>query len=866
MIHTLMHPIAGAALAATLFVALAPVSTAFAPATAQEALSRASSALDGEFVEVLGETEFTGVLCARPLQPEAAEALGLTLATLMRRADQARDAIAALTVQRYVAETDEYLVLVPDGETENSLASALMATGGFQYVEPDWMVFPIACPDDAQFGQQWHHQANRMQSCAAWDIETGDPSVIVAICDTGIRATHEDLLLHRQEGYHAPSQTWESNGGPIDDINGHGTLCVGSAAANGDNGVGVSGVGWNLGHRTMRVTDSTGGGASISNLTNAARTAADVGDRVASVSYSGVTSGTVNTAGTYIRSRNALLVWAAGNSSNVLSGNRDDDVIIVGATSSTDALAGFSNRGSLVDLSAPGVGIRTTNRNSNSGYSNVSGTSFACPITAGLCGLIWSRNPLLTPAEVEQILRASCDDLGAAGVDDTFGYGRINSAVAMQMTPGPLVSITFPNGRPDQIAPSGGAMIDLLVTPGADTPNTSAALLWIDTGMGFSSTPVAFTGGAQLTFQATFPAVPCPSDVSYYFEFPLVSGQTVTSPLGGSSSPFTVLAIETNTLVLDEVESGAGWSVGAAGDAATTGIWTLVDPIGTSAAPEDDHTPSGSNCFVTGQGSVGGALGENDVDGGRTTLFSPILDLSGFTEPSLGYWRWYSNGAGSAIDDTFTVDVTDDGGATWVNVETLGPNAQFGGWQWSSFRVADLVAPNAAVQLRFVASDLGQGSIVEAGIDDLEVFESCPNNCGFGNYCITTPNSVGAGALIEGAGSASFAANDLTLLASGAPSQTFGLFIYSPDQTQSPAGAGTLCVGTTTFGFVIRLAGVQTDALGSALYAFDNTAPPIAAAQVAPGTTWYFQFVYRDNTGGSPVFNFTNGLAVTFCQ
>ena len=113
-----------------------------------------------------------------------------------------------------------------------------------------------------------------MQSCDAWDIETGDPSIVVAICDTGIRLTHEDLQLHRYEGYHSPSQTWQASGGPINDINGHGTLCSGTAAANGNNGVGVSGVGWNLGHRTMRVTDSGDGAASLSNLTDAARTAA----------------------------------------------------------------------------------------------------------------------------------------------------------------------------------------------------------------------------------------------------------------------------------------------------------------------------------------------------------------------------------------------------------------------------------------------------------------------------------------------------------------------------------------------------------------------------------------------------------------
>jgi thermitase len=139
--------------------------------------------------------------------------------------------------------------------------------------------------------------ANRLGSCAAWDLETGSPDIVVAICDTGILATHEDLLLHKREGFHVPSQTWESQGGPINDINGYGTNCSGSPAANGNNSVGVAGMGWNLGHRTICVTDSGDGSASLSNLTLAARTAADAGDKVASVSYSGVNSSTVFTTG-----------------------------------------------------------------------------------------------------------------------------------------------------------------------------------------------------------------------------------------------------------------------------------------------------------------------------------------------------------------------------------------------------------------------------------------------------------------------------------------------------------------------------------------------------------------------------------------
>jgi subtilisin family serine protease len=402
----------------------------------------AGSAAPALFAEIPGVQEFRGVLCARPLQAEDAAARGLNEAAREQLVRGARALLSSYRIPRYSPEVDEYLVEVPAGETEESVARRLLATGGFAYVEPDWVVFPVECPNDARFITQWHHEANRLRSCDAWGIEKGKPSVVIAICDTGVRKTHVDLAVNRREGFHVPSQTWESAGGPIDDINGHGTLCTGAAAGYGNNSFGIVGMGWNLSHRMMRVTDSPNGNANLSDLTLAARTAADVGDRVASVSYSGVNSSTVFTAGTYVRGKNAMLVWAAGNDNTSLSGNRNDSVIIVGATNNSDGRAGFSNYGSLVDFMAPGTNISTSSMAGDDSYAAVDGTSFACPITAGLVGLIWSRNPTLTPTQVENIIRNSCLDLGSNGVDNTYGYGRIRSYEALLATSAGPTGIT----------------------------------------------------------------------------------------------------------------------------------------------------------------------------------------------------------------------------------------------------------------------------------------------------------------------------------------------------------------------------------------------------------------------------------------
>jgi len=177
--------------------------------------------------------------------------------------------------------------------------------------------------------------------------------------------------------------------------------------------------------------------------------------------------------------------------------------------------------------------------------------------------------------------------------------------------------------------------------------------------------------------------------------------------------------------VTETFESHHGWTAGVAGDTATSGVWVRVDPVGTSAAPADDHTPgSGRACFVTGQGAIGGAVGDADVDGGATTLRSPAINLTDMDESEIGYWRWFSNHiGGNAGQDVLTVGISNNGGTSWVTVETVGPlgSQRSGGWFQHRFRVADFVTPTANVMLRFVASDLLGASTVEAAIDDVMV-------------------------------------------------------------------------------------------------------------------------------------------------
>jgi len=308
-----------------------------------------------------------------------------------------------------------------------------------------------------------------------------------------------------------------------------------------------------------------------------------------------------------------------------------------------------------------------------------------------------------------------------------------------------------------------------------------------------------------------------------------------------------------------EASGDQGWQVGNPNDA-STGEWTRVDPRGTDAQPEDDHTPTGTRCWVTGQGSPGGSLGENDVDGGRTTLISPTWDLSTGISPRIRYWRWYSNDKGASPNaDILEIDLSNNGGSSWVNAETIGPSGaeSNGGWYEGELDVASILTPTAQMRMRVIASDLGSGSIVEAALDDVVVSyiadSGCPDPA---NYCIAAPNSAGPGALMSWLGSTDVAADDFDLMVTGAPPGQFGLFFLGPDQQQVPLSDGYLCIDGT----LVRRPVVVVDGVGQAVQNID-----FGALGIDNGDTLQFQFWYRDPSGGPVGNNFSDGLEVEFC-
>jgi hypothetical protein len=117
--------------------------------------------------------------------------------------------------------------------------------------------------------------------------------------------------------------------------------------------------------------------------------------------------------------------------------------------------------------------------------------------------------------------------------------------------------------------------------------------------------------------------------------------------------------------------------------------------------------------------------GDSDVDNGVTRLTSPLLATVGPDEEVIvSYQRWYSNDAGSAPQaDIFTVEISNNNGASWQTLETVGPTGAeaMGGWISKAFRISDVIAPTGQIRLRFTASDLAAASVVEAGVDAVAV-------------------------------------------------------------------------------------------------------------------------------------------------
>jgi subtilisin family serine protease len=296
-------------------------------------------------------------------------------------------------------------------------------------------------PNDSRFGEMWHAQTLRYSTC--WTRSQG-AGITVAVIDTGIDATHPDLA-----GQIAPGG-YDFVGKDEDprDGNGHGTHVAGIIAAAMNNSEGIAGIAPQAKIMPLRVLDDSGRGSTFAIL-KAMSYAAKKGAKIINLSLGSPPGGLLSRAymkifGDSLLRKGVLLIAAAGNDGAAVGMPAQvSSFMAIGATNSQDKLASFSNFGKPISVSAPGVDILSTmptypcNLSTNhpstitTTYSKLSGTSMATPVVAGAAALVWARNPSWKPAQVREALEKTALDLGTAGRDNSYGFGRIRPWMAL---------------------------------------------------------------------------------------------------------------------------------------------------------------------------------------------------------------------------------------------------------------------------------------------------------------------------------------------------------------------------------------------------------------------------------------------------
>ena len=278
----------------------------------------------------------------------------------------------------------------------------------------------------------------------AWKTTRGDPSVVVAVIDSGVDLAHPDLA---GVNVVAPrNEVWNST--DVTDTVGHGTHVTGTILADTNNAVGMAGIAPDSTLMPIKVA-SDSGGLSFSDVLDGVDWAREHGANIINMSLGGDLTPEQAALGqptfTAARSAGVLMVAAAGNdeTSVRMYPASFQGVMSVSAVDSTDTIADFSNTGLAIDIAAPGVDLVSTMNDGT--YLVASGTSMASPHVAGVAALVEAARPGLTVDQVEAVLRSSAVDLGTPGRDNQYGDGRVDAAAALTAPiPDPIPTLDPP--------------------------------------------------------------------------------------------------------------------------------------------------------------------------------------------------------------------------------------------------------------------------------------------------------------------------------------------------------------------------------------------------------------------------------------
>jgi len=378
-----------------------------------------------------------------------------------------------ITIKKYIAALNYHILSLPEGMTYYDALAYFKSKRMLYQAEPNYIIPIKALPDDPHFNMQWglYNSGDSgvndadIDAPEAWDFSTGGRNVVIAVIDTGVDYTHEDLseniwrnpdeipgnnMDDDDNGYIDDVIGWDfvdrASGNPEEDYNGpdndpldrhgHGTHVAGIISAVANNGIGIAGVAYNSRIMAVRAAYMDESGEGILESVDAAQAiiyAAYNGAAVINISWGDYVESTlIRDAIDIATSRGAIICASAGNDntgSRIYPAASDNPAVIaVGATEMHDNRALFSNYGNWVHVSAPGRDIYSTKPGNRYGY--LSGTSMAVPHVSGLAAMIISASPGISPLEVKSRIMNSVDVIGSLK-GKNITSGRINAYSAL---------------------------------------------------------------------------------------------------------------------------------------------------------------------------------------------------------------------------------------------------------------------------------------------------------------------------------------------------------------------------------------------------------------------------------------------------